>query len=330
MKILLSGMTKMQANRPRRREYNTSIAALYQALIAAKHQVDWRSVGYDEEDLEKKYDVLLLGLGTMSEFSCTNLYEILLASRYDNVIYFVNDWKANATIKLLETGDIFRDFVLRNNATVPEKREQLVKDEKKIERCRAKMFRFGGENLLGPFFNWGDRDIITNGTPFTKIHEFNPTIYYMKHWDGKIEVPAKKTKQWVYGALSDYSKWHTKLGASWPIRAFNKKTFIPEPELVELYAQSYGLLLPKYKASGSGWWRARYCHGMLCQNVIHGDETELRELNLWDAIDYIEGLSNKRLTELARVQKETIMKLTPSWRRVVRELDLTIREALPR
>ncbi len=328
MKILLSGMTKMQANRPRRREYNTSIAALYQALLMAKHKVDWRSVGYDESDLEKEYDVVLLGLGTMSEFSCTSLYEILLASRAENVMYFVNDWKANATIKLLETGEIFRDFVLKNNATVPEKRERVIKDRKKIERCRAEMFKDRETRLLGPFFPWGDRDIITNGTPFTKIHEFNPTSYYMKHWDGKIEIPAKKTKQWIYGALSDYSKWHTRLGASWPIRAFNKKTFIPEPELVELYAQSYGLLLPKYKASGSGWWRARYCHGMLCQNVIYGDESELRDPGIWDSLDYIEGLSSKRLTELARHQKEAIMNITPKWRRVVCELDMTIREGL--
>lgn len=328
MKILLSGMTKMQANRPRRREYNTSIAALYQALLMAKHKVDWRSIGYNEKDLEKEYDLVLLGLGTMSEFSCTSLYEVLLASRAENVAYFVNDWKANATIKLLETGDIFRDFVLKNNATVPEKREQILKDEKKIERCRAKMFDERETRLLGPFFPWGDREIITNGTPFTKIHEFNPTIYYMNHWKGRIDVPTKKIKQWVYGALSDYSKWHTKLGASWPIRAFNKKTFIPEEQLVDLYAQSYGMLLPKYKASGSGWWRARYCHAMLCQNVMTGDETELREPGLWDAIAHIEGLSTKRLVALAEYQRETIMRMTPNWKRVCYDLDATVRSIL--
>lgn len=328
MKILLSGMTKMQANRPRRREYNTSIAALYQALLAAKHTVEWRCVGYNEKKLEENYDLVLLGLGTISEFSCTNLYEILLASRAENVAYFVNDWKANATIKLLETGDIFRDFVLKNNATVPEKREQIIKDEKKIERCRAEMFNGRETKLLGPFFPWGDRDIITNGTPFTKIHEFNPTSYYMKHWEGKIEIPKKKIKQWVYGALSDYSKWHTRLGASWPIRAFNKKTFIPEPELVKLYAQSYGMLLPKYKASGSGWWRARYCHAMLCENVMAGDETELREPGLWDDIEHIEGLSTKRLGALAKYQRETMMKMTPNWKRVTYDLDATVRSIL--
>lgn len=329
MRILLSGMTKMQANRPRRREYNTSIAALYTALLAAKHQVDWRPLEYDEKKLDKKYDLLLLGLGTISEFSCTYLYETLLATRYPNVVYFVNDWKANATIKLLETSDILRDFVLKNNASTEEKRQQVRKDEKVLLRCREQMFRFGGRNLLGPFFPWGDRSIIIDETPFTHIHEFNPTSYYMKHWDGKIEIPAKKIKQWVYGALSDYSKWHTRLGASWPIRAFNKKTFIPEPELVELYAQSYGMLLPKYKASGSGWWRARYCHGMLCANVMCGDEAELRGPGLWEDIAYVEGLSNKRLTALARTQKETIMDITPKWKRVICDLDATIREADP-
>lgn len=313
MRILLTGMTNMQQNRIKKRTYDTSINALYHALRAAKHDVDWRRLEFNEKGLEKKYDLLLLGLGTMSEFSCTALYETLLATQCENVLYFVNDWKANATIKLLKNGDLFREFVLRNNTGKHVYREEIEgKWEKKLERCREKMFRFG-DNLLGPFFPWGDRRIIVDGTPFTNCLEFNPTRFYLKQWNKKIELPKRKKKQWVYGALADYSKWHERLKPTWPVVAFNKKTFIPEELLIAQYAKSYGMLMPKYKASGSGWWRARYCHAMLCENVIYADQSELVGTRLWDALDYIEGLSPVRLRELAKSQAQKIQDVTASW-----------------
>ena len=102
MRVLLTGMTNMQQNRIKKRVYDTSINALYHALMAANHTVDWRRLECNEQKLNKKYDLLVLGLGTISEFSCTALYETLLATQYDHVLYYVNDWKANTTIKLLE------------------------------------------------------------------------------------------------------------------------------------------------------------------------------------------------------------------------------------
>lgn len=59
-----------------------------------------------------------------------------------------------------------------------------------------------------------------------------------------------------------------------------------------------------------------------------GDETELREPGLWDAIAHIEGLSTKRLVALAEYQRETIMRMTPNWKRVCYDLDATVRSIL--
>jgi len=319
MRILLTGMTNMQQNRMKKRTYNTSINALYHALQGAKHTVDWRRLEFNEKKLDKKYDLLIIGLGTMSEFSCTALYETLLATQYDNVLYYVNDWKANATIRLLRDGDLLREFVVRNNTGKHVSRELIEnKYVEKLEECRKKMFRFG-DNVLAPFFAWGDRGIIFDGTPFTGCHEFNPTSFYLKQWKKQIEIPTRKKKQWVYGALADYSKWHDKLQLTWPVLAFNKKTFIPETELIEKYAASYGMLMPKYKASGSGWWRARYCHAILCENVIYSDPIEWGEPagNLYTPVETIERMSPRKLKALAEEQKDYILKLTPKWDYVV-------------
>ncbi len=321
MKILLSGMTRMQTNRPSRRTYNTSINALYQALTQAKHKVDWRPLEFNEKKLDRKYDLLIIGLGTISEFSCTYLYETLLATQYDNVLYLVNDWKANATIKLLQNGELFREFVLRNNTGKKFDSKFIAKYEREIEKCRNQMFR-QKDNLLGPFFPWGDRNIILEGTPFSSLYEFNPTSFYMKHWT-HIQLPKKKKRQWIYGALSDYSKWHTRLQTQWPVQAFNKKTFIPEEDLVDLYAKSYGILMPKYKASGSGWWRARYCHGVTCENVMYAEETEWGNLaeQMHLPIGSIEDMTDRQLNQFAQFQADKIIELTPKWFQVVNHVN---------
>jgi len=317
MKILLTGMTRMQAHRPTRREYNTSINAFYHALLAAKHQVDWRPLEFDEKRLDANYDLVILGLGTISEFSCTYLYETLLATRYDNVMYLVNDWKANTTIKLLMEGDLFRHFVYRNNVKKIDTVKLLAMTDK-IEKLRGLMFE--NRKLVGPFFEgWGNRAIITEGTPFQEVYEYDPSAFYLKHWDN-IEIPKRKRKQWVYGALADYSRWHERIKGEWPILSFNKKTFIPEERLVrEYYAKSVGMIMPRYKASGSGWWRARYCHAVLCQNVIYADEKEVSDIHpeFYRSIQQIERMPYAKLGELQRFQNYEIRSKMPSWNKVV-------------
>jgi len=325
MKILLTGMTRMQANRPRRRDYNTSINAFYQALLASKHEVDWRMLEYDEKGLDK-YDLLILGLGTISEFSCNHLYETLLATKYNNVLYLVNDWKANATVRILRDNNIFRDFVLKNNTGNRLDKKKVLKDAKRIEDCRDKMFR-RRDNLVGPFFSWGDRRIIIDNTPFERIYEFNPTAFYLNHWKSRISTCKTRTKRWVYGALADYSKWHKKLGAKWPILSFTKKTFIPENELIQKYSESYGMLMPKYKASGSGWWRARYCHAVLCKNVIYSDLSELAGTKMWEDISIIETKSTKQLDDFAAYQSMVIKRAAPSWKTVIEIVDDIVSKA---
>ena len=324
MKILLTGMTRMQANRTRRREYNTSIRALYEALLQAKHKVEWRPLEYGEK--LSKYDRVILGLGTISEFSCSYLYEALMATAYDKMIYLVNDWKANATIRLLEHGELFREFVMRNNTGKRLDPAKIKKDARRLETLRKQMF--DGKKVLGPFFKWGDRQIIFGTTPFqpSQICEFDPSAFYLNlpEWsDIEVYKPKERARRWVYGALADYTRWDRKLENEWPIVRFNKKTFIPENDLVrEWYATSWGMLLPHYQASGSGWWRARYCHAVLCENVMYGDASELDALQALtgvhgDSIRDIEDYPMKGLIKLAKAQANELREQMTPWKETV-------------
>lgn len=320
----------MQAHHPLRREYNTSIGALYKALTLAKHKVDWRALTYGERGLDR-YDLMILGLGTMSEFSCNYLYEVLWATQFDRVLFLVNDWKANATIQLLRDGDIFRDFVWKNNGG--EKRADFSQKQKaQLEKLREKMWYH--DQLIGPFFSgWGDRSIITRDTPFEKgvLHEFDPSAFYLKHWqDQELELTdwEKRKKQWVYGALSDYSRWHKRLhNDDWPIISFNKKSFIPEKSLMELYCKSMGIIFPRYKASGSGWWRARYCHAIVAKNVIYAVQDEIPVSSFpWKDMDGIEQMSIREVMKMATEQHEILMGYMPSWKSTVAHIDRIVKE----
>lgn len=328
MRILLTGMTRMQAGKELRRQYNTSINAFYNALTQAKHVVEWRPLEFDEKHLATRYDLVILGLGTISEFSCTYLYHALLASRFPNVVYLVNDWKANTTIKLLMEGDLFRDFVLRNNSGKIE-RKKLIEMSSYLDTQRQHMF--DGKKLIGPFFEgWGNRAIITEGTPFKEVYEYDPSAFYLKHWKD-IKIAATRKKQWVYGALADYSKWHARLQSTWPILSFNKKTFIPEESLVrEYYAKSVGIIMPRYKASGSGWWRARYCHAVLCQNAIYADETEVQDIHskFWKPINEIEAMKPRQLNEFREFQNWSLKRLMPSWKKTVDTINNIVNDAV--
>ena len=328
MRILLTGMTRMQAGKELRRKYNTSINALYHALTEAKHVVEWRPLEFNEKHLATRYDLVLLGLGTISEFSCIYLYHSVLASRFDNVMYFVNDWKANVTIKLLMEGDLFRDFVLRNNTGNRVDEATIMKMDGAIEKARTKMF--DGKKLMGPFFEgWGNRAIITEGTPFQEVHEYDPSAFYLSQWKN-VTVPQARKRQWVYGALADYSRWHTRLKSLWPILSFNKKTFIPEEELVrEYYAKSVGMIMPRYKASGSGWWRARYCHAVLCKSIVYADEQEVQDLpDFWKPINEIEEMKSRRLSEFRGFQNHELTKRMPSWKKVVDTVNNIVQSAV--
>jgi GNAT superfamily N-acetyltransferase len=212
-------------------------------------------------------------------------------------------------------------------------RDVIVRDQKKLERLRENMFR-RKTNLLGSFFEFGDRSIILEGTPFTSTMGYDPSSFLYKYrlLKAEVEIPKKRIERWIYGSLADHSRWHKKLGAEWPIIAHLRKNgnFLTEPELLQRYAESAGMLAPCYQASGSGWWRPRYIHAARVLTPMHGDKSEASGFGkgYYRDVTVIEGMSPKSRREFAAEQHDIVMKAIPSWNDVVEKINTIVKKAV--
>jgi len=316
MKILISGMMKVQARAPRPGFFGSGIVALNEALTQLKHKVDWRKIEYNE-DL-RQYDLLILGLGALGDFSNSFLYQIIRASEYDNVLFLIDDWRANGALRGIRDNDIFREFLFKNATGKHVDPAIIKKDQKLLEKLREKMFR-RKTNLIGSFFEFGDRKIILEDTPFKSTFSYDPSSFLYKYRLLKedIEPPSSRIKRWIYGSLGDHHRWEKKLGAEWPIVCHMRKhgNFLTEPALIREYAKSTGVLAPMYQASGSGWWRPRYIHAARVRTPMHGDESECSGFgkDYYWSVGHIEGMSKKQRREFAELQHTLVMKAVPSW-----------------
>ena len=331
MRILITGMMKVQARALRPGFFGSGIVALHEALLKAKHTVEWRQIAYAEKGLQK-YDLLILGLGALGDFSNQFLYQVIHASQYDNVLFLIDDWRANGALRGLRDNDIFREFLFKNGTGKHVAPETVKKDRKLLEKLREKMFR-KKTNLLGSFFEFGDRDIILEDTPFTEVKGYDPSsfLYNFRLKKEKLVQPARRIERWVYGSLGDHKRWHNKLDAQWPIVCHMRKhgNFLTEPELLKEYIKSTGMLAPMYQASGSGWWRPRYIHAAYTRTPMFGDESEAGGFhrNYWKPIDEIEAMSRNERKSFADDQHEMVMDAIPSWNHLVDSIDEIVREA---
>lgn len=316
MKVLISGMMKVQARAPRPGFFGSGIVALHEALVQLKHTVEWRKLEYNEN--LRQYDLLILGLGALGDFSNSFLYQIIRASEYDNVLFLIDDWRANGALRGIRDNDIFRDFLFKMATGRHVDPAVVKKDRKLLEKLREKMFR-QKTNLIGSFFEFGDRKIILEDTPFEDVHSYDPSSFLYKYrlQKEKLEQPSSRIKRWIYGSLGDHHRWVKKLGTTWPVVCHMRKhgNFLTEPELLREYVKSAAMLAPMYQASGSGWWRPRYIHAAYSRTPMYGDWTESVGFGrgYWEPVQEIERLSNKERREFAEVQHKCVMKAIPSW-----------------
>lgn len=322
---------KVQARALRPGFFGSGIVALHEALLKAKHKVEWRKIEYAEKGLQK-YDLLILGLGALGDFSNQFLYQIIHASQYDHVLFLIDDWRANGALRGLRDNDIFREFLFKNGTGKHVAPETIKNDRKLLEKLRDKMFR-KKTNLLGSFFEFGDRDIILEDTPFTEVKGYDPSsfLYNFRLKKEKLVQPSRRIERWIYGSLGDHKRWHKKLDAQWPIVVHMRKhgNFLTEPELLKEYIKSTGMLAPMYQASGSGWWRPRYIHAAYTRTPMHGDVTEAGGFGkgYWRSVGEIEEMSRNERIDFADLQHKLLMKAIPSWDKVVDSIDEIVREA---
>jgi hypothetical protein len=120
----------------------------------------------------------------------------------------------------------------------------------------------------------------------------------------------EKERTWVLGALSDQSRWVEKQNFQWPVLQYGHKSSgqprLQEADLIKVYNDSWGVLCPPYKKSGTGWWRNRYNWSAYVGSILlcdYDDACVMGEPFILTPAD-IEGMDDKGLATIAQEQRE--------------------------
>jgi hypothetical protein len=252
VKILITGFTSRQVNSQKlRQDYLSVEAILPEVLKSLGHEVEHRKVVIGE-DLSG-FDLALIGICPLSKQAAYYAARAAYAfQEVKRVELYCGDWTIEETGRetkyLLNKWEKYERFA----------RPVLKYSDYDIDLVKSLAQSLVTENLplLGPFFPWGQHELILKELTNLRLLTFDPSPFCTFP-----EVNyAPKQKRWIYSALQK-NPWIDKQRLTWPVvRYGNGATHLPENELLQEYGYSVGTLAAPYRTAGSGWWRARYAH----------------------------------------------------------------------
>jgi len=316
IKILMTGYTAQHIGSQRKLVKYGSVADLFaEVLRDGGCEVDHRRAMPDEDI--SGYDLILCGQISLSALGSTYAYGALdvVARAKENgcgLMFYIDDWQTHNLITSLKTinkdsNRLVRESLGSARADLPWARANVDK----IFPVAQALLHNPWPITLVPKFTWGDGSKVTH-TLTSREWCYADLSPYAEEFNTPIPNDDARSKQWILGVLSDQHKWLEKMGLSWPVeyiggRASKADTKLTERELVERYANSWGVLSPKYPHAGSGWWRNRFVYTARTRSIMLADPAEVAPLGgpfLVKASE-VEAMNNAQLRELADAQHDT-------------------------
>lgn len=325
MKILITGMNKQQCTEDFYKTSQLKVMPSHVSLIACLrdmgHEVEQRIVTIGE-DLSS-YDKIICYIHNPSGFAGFVYNALwLLGTRQDNIILAFDDWQTDSIYKglmgLQEDGKMFRQFVKDSHKHVPDNVEEYETIfNKGLAVVAAKKLPM----LISAFAN-GKLSLLID-YPEELLFPFNPNPYHINLQSNFNPMFDEKQKVFNYaGLIQDKTKKWIKdqnIG-DWELKKYGSRKDgqdrVIEPEMVNIYGQQWGVLMPGYFHAGSGWWRARPLQvadagsiliGDWKEMVIYYDDDELASLKAHE----ITMMSDKQLEDVAEAQKQAIYNTHP-------------------
>lgn len=316
-RILLSGYTAQQIGNGTRLGYGPVIDLVADALRDAGCTVDHRRC-IPEESLAD-YDCAIIGQIPLHAMGATYAYgalDVIRRARTENtgLLFLIDDW---------QIGNLMSGV-----RTINKGPHRLVKE---LFRTCRKEWDWANEHLddlmvvlnamlerpwpttILPKFAWGDPTTLVKPLNAKKFVYIDPSAYATEY-PTVLPPDTQRLGQWVLGILSDQREWTNSLGLGWPIQYIgSKKSKADQPmkevDLVQLYADNWGVLSPPYNHAGSGWWRNRFVYTARTRGIMLADEKEVAPIG--DAYrikaSEVEGMNVQQLRELADVQWSQLM-----------------------
>jgi len=337
VRVCFSGFTAQHIGNGTKLGYGPVIDLFAAALRDAGVEVEHRRMT-PGEDLTQ-FDCLIMGQTPVNAMTGTYIYGALDAiararSCSVGLVFMIDDW----AVKLLGSG-------VRTYAKKPERLvKELFEDRPNwqwanenlahLEQVLYAMRDRPWPPLLVPKFEWGDPSKLVEPLNSKKFVYVDPSAYATEY-PTVIPPDNEKYGAWVLGILSDQRKWTDSLGLGWPVSYIGGKRSkaeksMKEVDLVQRYAQCWGVLSPPYDHAGSGWWRNRFVYAARTNTILLGDEAEVSPIGDTYRIkaSEVEGLTVPQLRDLANAQREQLESWQWPKEKVQQVILDTVREAV--
>lgn len=321
MKLLVTGTTKQQIGGGTALGYEPVADLFVKGLRLAGCEVEHRKTEIGE-DLAP-YDAVLVGLVPFFSIASNYLYhtlDVIERAERDGhpILFFVDDWAfprlvANLNTHLRYPWQLTKEFFKgRSNYEWASRRKPEL--HKMVERMRYEPWA----PTIVPAFTWGDHQKLTGEVEMmTNAHYVDVSALAMEY---PLTFPAERERRWVLGTVSDQRKWMDSLNLSWEVSHLGTKASkapekMPESALVQLYAESWGVLSPPYKRIlGTGWWRNRAVYAARAGAILLADPGEMPQLGeaYQVAPADVERMTDTELCSLAAAQREALFGQQPS------------------
>ena len=370
MKILVTGNTPQQCGRGTQMKYGPVIDLFVAALRDAGVEVDHKIIDPETSLAEYDAVWLGMSpINSMSArymFGPLEMYQRIV-DEGKPCLFWIDDWQTqllNAAFK-----SILKDpkrLVREPGATLQDSRYAITwaREPANLDRIAKGveyLYTRPWPKTIAPFYTWGNHLEIFNNHPQVNEHNLvaiDPSRY-VDWYPIQPAADEDRKYQWVCGILSDQRKWLTDLGVRtepmtdhelealesgdaaalaayrWDLfhtggKASKAGQRMKEPDLVQVYSESWGVLSPPYWHVGSGWWRNRFVYAAYAGAILAGDPREGWPCSTAYGypVEMIERFSNHQLRELADAQKTALGQQMMTKETVQEMLVQTFKEAL--
>lgn len=326
-RILQTGFTGQQGGAGNRFKY-TAVAKLFgDALRHYGYEVDHRMAEINE-DLSV-YDAVFSGLGPANGLGSRFTYGALDAIGRANdsgaaLVFYIDDWQTQLIRPSMRTmvrdpNRLAKPFLgdARNKAQYAWVNESTANRDRLIAVCDI-IGNGTWPTTVMALYDGGNWDLFRDRLDVQSLVGVDGTPFY-PDYDTKIPNDDDRSFEWVFGIVSDQRKWIDSLDLTWPLAhrggiASKAAEGLPEPKLVQQYADSWGVLSCPYWHAGSGWLRIRHHHAAQTKSILVTESPELSFIS--DVYDItaseVEEMTMRELRARANAQHEAWFTRLPS------------------
>lgn len=340
MRVLAAGVTRLECGYKPQLKYLSNAELLVEALQRGGHEVEFRDpvIG---EPLDG-FDVALIGMAPFLSTTSDRLFLALdvierAAREGCRLAMYVDDWNFTRLTSQLQTvvkydgKHLVRPFFASRKAFEwgCERRELMT------AVCRGLHEKTWPVTVI-PAFTWGNHEKLVEKLDVASVEFVDPSAVAELRYQPLHADPSERTRQWVLGVLQNERTWLEKQGTTWPVnylggRASKADGKLPERELIQLYAESWGVLSPPHtRVVDTGWWRYRFIGASVAGAVMVADKREVADLGepYQLTVAEVEAASQGRLEAMAADQRAALLARQPSLEDVVNQMTRAVEAAV--